>query len=389
MQFKLTQIDPHNCTLDELEKEIFRLKSLKEEYFNLEQSIKIFINSIYGACASPYFIGFNINVAEAVTLQGQDVAKYASKTIDDYFINIWHLDKELHTALGITYANKISAKTTTIYMDTDSVYVTFEHVLKSCDYSGNVTDFIIKIKELRLNSYLKAKFEEYANKHNTKNIQDLELEKICYSAIMVAKKKYILDLAWKEPGLIFKPQEKIRFTGVEIVQGSTPKFARKVLKELMKMTCEKGKNLLYADVVKKMKEYKKEYVLQNPDDIAKTMAIGEYEKYVLEDKQIIKLAEKCPMHIRAASIYNHKLLNSKWRTKYSLIKTGDKLKFYYAKDESEVFGFLPNNYPYEFALPVNYDLQFEKTIVEPFNRILQVMGFNPIPGNLIYAKSLF
>ena len=52
MEFKLTKIDPHNCSIEELEAEIARLKSLKEEYFNLEQSIKIFINSVYGATGS-------------------------------------------------------------------------------------------------------------------------------------------------------------------------------------------------------------------------------------------------------------------------------------------------------------------------------------------------
>ena len=54
-----------------------------------------------------------------------------------------------------------------------------------------------------------------------------------------------------------------------------------------------------------------------------------------------------------------------------------------------MFGFLPGNFPYEFAPSVNYDLQFEKTIVEPFNRILEAVGFNPVPGNLMYARSLF
>lgn len=389
MEFKLTNIDPYNCSIEELQQEIDRLKSIKEEYFNSEQSIKIFINSIYGACASPYFIGYNIYVAEAVTLQGQDVAKFASRTIDDYFINVWHTDTKLHEQLGVTYVNKINEKTTTIYMDTDSAYITFEPALKSCDYSGDPIDFILKIKDLRLNSYLKQKFEEYAKSYHTKNVQNLELEKISYSAIMVAKKKYILDLAWKDPGVIYQPQEKIRFTGVEIVQGSTPQFARKVLKEMMKLTCEKGKNLQYADVVKKLKEYKKEYVLQNPNDIAKTNAIGDYEKYCLEDKKEIVLASKCPINVRSAAVYNHKLLNSKWKTKYNLIKTGDKLKFYYTKDENEVFGFLPGNWPYEFAPEVNYDIQFEKTIIEPFNRILEAIGYNPVPGNLIYAKSLF
>lgn len=389
MEFNLTSIDPHSCSIEELENEIARLKSLKEEYFNREQSIKIFINSVYGASGSPWFEGYNVNLAEAVTLQGQDMAKYASKVIDEYFLNLWHQDKQLHDALGITHANKIQEKTLTIYMDTDSVYVAFGPVIKSCDFHGSEIDFILKVKELRLNSYLKKRFEEYAEKFNTKNIQDLELEKISYSAIMVAKKKYILDLAWKDPGVIYDAQEKIKFVGVEIVQGSTPKYARKVLKELIKIACAEGKNLKYADIVKKLKEYKKEYVMQNPEDIAKTQALGDYEKYCLEDKKQIRLADKCPQNVRASAVYNHKILNSKWRTKYNTIKTGDKVKYYYTKDESEVFGFLPGNYPYEFALPVNYDLQFEKTIVEPFNRVLDAMGFNPVPGNLIYAKSLF
>ena len=272
----------------------------------------------------------------------------------------------------------------------NSCYATFSPVLKSCDYTGDPVDFILKIKELRLNAYLKKKFEEYAAKFNTKNLLDLELEKISYSAIMVAKKKYILDLAWKDSGVYFKPQEKIKFTGVEIMQGSTPKYARKVLKELIKLACEKGKNLQYADVVKKLKDYKKEYVLQNPEDIAKTQALGDYEKYCLEDKKTIRLAEKCPQNVRASAIFNNIVLNNpKWKTKYNIIKTGDKVKYYYTKDGDEVFGFLPGNYPFEFAPEVDYDLQFSHTIIRPFNRILVAIGFNEIPDNLIYSKALF
>jgi DNA polymerase elongation subunit (family B) len=115
------QFDPHGCTIEELENEIARLNSVKEEYFNLEQSIKIFINSIYGAAGSPYYECYNVKLAEAVTLQGQHVAKFASNAIDDYLLNMWHLDKKLHAAMGLTRVNKVSEKTLTIYMDTDSV----------------------------------------------------------------------------------------------------------------------------------------------------------------------------------------------------------------------------------------------------------------------------
>jgi len=389
MEFELIKIDPETCTIGELDNEISRLNALKEEYFNLEQSIKIFINSIYGGVGSPWFECYNVALAEAVTLQGQDMIKFANKILDEYFLNMWHLDKSLHQALKLTFVNKVQEKSIVIYNDTDSTYVTLKPIIDSCDWKGDPVDLILKIKELRLNNYIKSKFDEYAEKFNTKNIQDLKLEKISYSSLMVAKKKYILDLAWKDPGIKFRPQEKIIPVGVEVVQGSTPAFSRKTLKSMLYVLFEKGKNLEYAEIVRLLKEYKKQFVLQDPNDISKTQAIGDYEKYVLEDRKEIRLAEKCPMNVRSSAVYNHKLMNSKWKTKYNLIHTGDKIKYFYANSEEEVFGFLPGNYPYEIAPEINYDKQFEKVIVEPFNRFMIAAGFNPVPGNLIYAKSLF
>lgn len=389
MEFTLSNIDVNNCSIQDIEQEIARLTAIKEQYYNLEQSIKIFINSIYGAVGSPWFECYNVALAEATTLQGQDMIKYTNHILDEYFLNIWHLDKALHTAMGLTYVNKLNIKSVVIYNDTDSTYITLDQVLKSCDWKGSAVDFVLTLKKLRLSSYVKKRFDEYAKKYNTTNIQDLELEKISYAALMVAKKKYILDLAWKDPGVYFKPQEKVKPVGVEIVQGSTPPFSRKSLKTMINMMFEKRENLKYADVVKKLKEIKSEFVLQDPNDISKTMAIGDYEKYVLEDRKEIRLAPKTPINVRAASIYNNAMYNSKLRTKYNLIKTGDKLKYYYSTSKEEVFGFLPGNYPYELAPTIDYDRQFSSVMVEPFNRFMEAAGFNSIPGNLVYASALF
>jgi DNA polymerase elongation subunit (family B) len=388
-KFELCNIDTETCSIEELDNEIKRIKLIAEEYFNLEQSIKIFLNSIYGGVGSPWFECYNVSLAEAVTLQGQDMIKYANEILDDYFLNMWHLDKSLHAALGLTFVNKVVQKTIVIYNDTDSTYVTLKPIVDSCDWKKDPVDFILAIKKLRLDNYITKKFNDYASRFNTKNLQVLELEKISYSALMVAKKKYILDLAWKDPGIKFKPQEKIKPVGVEVVQGSTPPFSRKSLKEMLNMLFEKGKSAEYSAIVKLLKEYKKQFILQDPNEISKTVSIGDYEKYVLEDRKEIRLAEKCPINVRSAAIYNHHLMNSKWKTKYNLIHTGDKIKYYYAKNDEEAFGFLPGNYPYEIAPPIDYDKQFEKYVVEPFNRFMIAAGFQEIPGNLIYARSLF
>ena len=100
--------------------EIEKLQRLKNEKFNEEQGIKDIINSIYGATANEFFSLFDINISEAITLQGQEVIKYSENLITDYFLNRWHLDTELHDKMGLTEVRKLYI-VPTIYIDTDSV----------------------------------------------------------------------------------------------------------------------------------------------------------------------------------------------------------------------------------------------------------------------------
>jgi len=104
-----------------LREEIETLTALKNEYKNEEQGIKLTMNSIYGAIGNNYFACFNPDVAEAVTLQGQDLIKHSSMLITRYFHNFWHLDTELHSKLGISTPKKI-LKPLVVYGDTDSVF---------------------------------------------------------------------------------------------------------------------------------------------------------------------------------------------------------------------------------------------------------------------------
>jgi DNA polymerase elongation subunit (family B) len=389
MKFTLTNIDPEKCSFEELESEIARLSKLKDEKYNKEQSIKVFINSIYGALASPYFVGYNINAAEAVTLQGQDMIMFTNKILDDYFLNQWHLDYDTHKKMGLVNVKPIDSESLVIYNDTDSTYLTFKPVIDSCQFEGSEVDFIIKLRDIKIDAFLNEKFTEYATSFNTKNVQALEMEKISYSALMLQKKKYILNIAWTDSGIKYDNLSKIKPTGIEIIQSSTPVFCRKILKNMIYLIFEEGKSLKYGDVVEQLRKYKNEFKMQDPNNIAIGKSIGDYDKYILEDKNSVKLASKCPINVRAAGIYNHNLLNSKYKTKYNLLKTSDKLKYYYAIGQHDVFGFIPGNYPMEFAYPINYDLQFEKTVIEPLNRYLSAIGFNKIPSQLMYAQSLF
>lgn len=108
-----------NPTQQEIEAEIDRLTKLANDYNNEQMAIKIFINSIYGACASPFFVAYNPQLAEAITLQGQDIIKFSSKVLNLYFQKYWKNDTELHQHLGITEVGPV-INDVAIYGDTDS-----------------------------------------------------------------------------------------------------------------------------------------------------------------------------------------------------------------------------------------------------------------------------
>lgn len=374
---------------DELNDLISYCQTQVKTAYNNEQAIKIQLNSSYGAIASQYFIAFNTAVAEAITLQGQDLIKYADKVLNDYFHKVWHLDKALHEQLGVTNVKLIEEQIDVVcYADTDSAFLNFGAILKSCTYQRDEVDLINDIYNLRLKAYLKKCFEIYAEKRNTVSIQEFELENISQSVIFLAKKKYISDIVWRDPGIRNASLEKIKHKGVEIVQGSTPIFARGKLKELVKYIFVHNEKFAIADFNKEIKKIKEEFLLTSIEEISKGSSVGDYEKYILSDRKELTVASKCPAHIRACGLYNLKLNSSKWKDKYRDIKTGDKVKFY-PTTNGGAFAFHPNSYPAEFADPIDYDTHFSKTIIDPINRIVVACGWTPIKSNLVTFEELF
>jgi hypothetical protein len=106
-------------TKESLTQKIAELTAIKNELKNEEQAVKLTMNSIYGAVGNSYFICMNPDVAEAVTLQGQDLIKFAEKIINKYFQEHWHKDTELHEKLGVSGVKRV-VRPLVIYIDTDS-----------------------------------------------------------------------------------------------------------------------------------------------------------------------------------------------------------------------------------------------------------------------------
>lgn len=391
--FKHIKIDVSKSSKEEIITEISRLKKESSYYKNLEQSIKIILNSMYGVFGNQYFTWFNLDIAIAITSQGVDLIKYTKIILDKYFKEKWHEDTVLHDKLGLTEAQQLD-KEFAIYSDTDSLYVQFGEILKNIlpSQEGKEIEFIRNIYEFRLTKLLNNAFDLYAESWNTKNMQKFELESISKNGIWLAKKKYIINLAWEDPGIIYEDNSMIKFVGVEIVQSSTPKFVRKYLPDLVKYILVNEKNLKLNYIIQEVKKLKQLWDIQNEEDISMLCKMNDYEKYVISDANgKMKLKSGIPIHTRAAARYNSFMLVNNITKQYPLLLTGDKVKYYYTSEgDNEVFGFTAGTFPYDLDIPrPDMNKMFARCIVDPINRLVVACGYNKIPASLLVKTKLF
>ena len=88
-----------------------------------------------------------------------------------------------------------------------------------------------------------------------------------------------------------------------------------------------------------------------------------------------------PIHARGALLFNYYIKKNKLDKKYSLISNGEKIKFIYLKKpniiQENVVSFI-QDFPRELNLDkyIDYDLQFEKSFLEPLKAILDAIGWN-------------
>jgi hypothetical protein len=260
--------------------------------------------------------------------------------------------------------------------------------LEAVNWQGTVKEFVLTLNANRLAAYIKKVLDDYAESRHTDNHLDFELETIAENAIWVAKKKYIQNIIWKD-GKDYDNLTYIKTTGLEIIQSSTPPFCRQKLIDAVKYIFSKTKitSKDNQDLVKLIKEIKTEFKLSNIEKISMSRGISEYNKFILNDQDRLELKSGTPIHVRAGGYHNY-LLNQEDRLKgkYELIRGGDKVKWYHSSDQfCDVFAYKAGNYPIEFAPKMNLEVQFQKTILDPLNRIIVPAGLPPLHPSLAYT----
>ena len=80
--------DAENVPIEDLRNEVARLKGLADFYETKQLAIKKFINSVYGALGSKYFIAYNTEMAESITAQGRELNHYSEKPKDCIILSV-------------------------------------------------------------------------------------------------------------------------------------------------------------------------------------------------------------------------------------------------------------------------------------------------------------
>jgi hypothetical protein len=281
----------------------------------------------------------------------------------------------------------------------NSIYYEFGRITNQLNIPlDKQAEFVVNLWNWGAGPFMDDCYNKYAKAYNCdENIQVLELEKIARTGIFTAKKHYAMEESFKEPNIFLNPMEELLYKGLEVVQGSTPPGARKFQKDFINWCLEwfttNDKIPAYNIIVEKIKKYKQEFSLMDPESICKGSTLNGYEKYILDDKNRLTIGLHCPIHVNGAGAYNYILnqpKNKKYKVKYNTIKTGDKIKFYKTTNiQLPVFSFLPNSFPLEIAPPIDINQQFTDLVLEPINRIIVAIGHKELSPTLTYTKALF
>ena len=333
----------------ELEKQISTLT-------NQQIAIKILLNSLYGALANKYFKYYHPGMAEGVTLTGQQTIKWAERDMNLY------MNKIVNT----------KNKDYIIAIDTDSIYVHFGPLVNKLGLKDIVNKLDKSCNDM-FEPMMKKSYERHFRRMNH-HIPRMEMarEVIADRGVWTAKKRYILNVHNSEGVQYAEP--KLKIMGIEAIKSSTPQIVRDKFKEVFKIIMS-GNEKETQDFIF---QFKKEFRQLPAEDVAFPRGVTSVSDWS-DRKNIYK--KGTPIHVRGSLLYNKYVKSNKLTKAYELITGGDRIKFLYLRVpnsiKENVIAF-PDVLPKELKLHnyINYDLQFEKTFIEPLNFILNAVGWS-------------
>jgi len=334
------------------------LERMNDRLNGEQMAIKILMNSLYGAMSNKYFRYFDANMAEAITLSGQLTIRWAEKHVNEYLQKVMKDKKDRIIAI-----------------DTDSIYVCLDDVVEK--YKHNESDevcsaFLDNMAKQAIEPVLEKAFHKLAGNLNAyEQRMVMKREVIASKMIITGKKRYIANVLNNE-GVQYA-QPKMKITGIESVRSSTPMYCRGLIEDTLKIIMNEDEATLQKHIADHLQIFKKLPV----EDVSFPRGVKGMEKYTDGDTY----TKGTPIHVRASILHNTLLKDNDLGLQYEKIRNDEKIKFTYLMMpnpiQEDVIGF-KNVLPKEFGLHkyVNYEMQYNKSFVEPINTICAAIGWS-------------
>ena len=201
--------------------------------------------------------------------------------------------------------------------------------------------------------------------------------------ILLKKKKYLCRLRANEATVFPDDAPKIKAMGVELIKSSTPKFSIEHMNEALP--------ILFDGTQKDLREWfekcKTEFKNAPISDIVANMTVNcvDYD---------LRKGLSIPINSRASLIYNEFIKKHNLEGSFNLIQAGDKIKYIYLKTPNtlgetikvssgkttklvkpNVIAFVDYNFIQYIKDYIDYDTQFEKTVIKPLEFMANAINF--------------
>jgi len=339
------------CTV---KSEVYALEKRIAIAKNQQMALKILLNSLYGAMGNKWFRYFDMRIAEGITLTGQATIRWAENNLNNYLNTTLKTNKDYVVAI-----------------DTDSVYVTLDQLVKQFK-PVNPVDFLDKICSTALEGALTECYDRlYKSLGGIQNHMVMGREVIADRGIWTAKKRYILNV-YDNEGVRYA-QPKLKIMGIEAIKSSTPAICRQALKDIFKRIIETDEETVQSDIA----NFKIAFRQASAEEVSFPRGVNNLNKWTDKDTVYKK---GTPIHIRGAILHNNLVTDKKLSRKIEKITSGDKVKFTYLVKpnpiKENVIAFI-DYMPKQFNLDkyVDYNMQFEKTFLGAIEPVLDAVGW--------------
>ena len=352
----------------------FALETQAEVLGNLQQAIKIMLNSVYGLIGTSTCCLYNPSLAQSITRMGKFCNINGSR-----FYKKW-LEKEYH--IGEDYVVQASGDTDSIFLNLQAVTQEFATKHGITTDTNKWTDeqklelwnMVSNFVDNTLIPQVQGLVTEMCHTSNA-GVLRYGLEYIGSGGIYESKKHYgVHKIVDEGPELV----DKFKFTGISIKKAEIPPEVKAFIKNIY---CTAIINPDFDDsaMLGELSKIYAKFKTMSPNEL------GRWQGYKTEREMgdgFLNAEKGMTGTSKAVGYYNQIIKDMNLGNKYGSIEVGDKTQVVYVRPENkygiDVMAFKPRQWPEEFneVFEIDRPKMFEKTVMSPLKNFYEALHFS-------------